>query len=138
MRVNFCNFHSIKGGNYRKSLSRIFGKNSVKVTVLLRVDLAKYFSDKRQFLVFPHCAREWVHKNFVKSPLFRKWELFVVYWFHEILVSFCNLMWIFSDFTVHAAVLPLFPCKNSVKSIHSDYTVSCFHGNIFHDWWRVD
>ena len=47
-------------GNDGNSLTRIFGKNFVKVTVLLnkllKSDLTKYFVGEREFLVFPHCA----------------------------------------------------------------------------------
>ena len=48
-------------GNHGNSLSPIFGKNFVKVTVCLnkllywRVDLTKYFfGEEREFLVFPY------------------------------------------------------------------------------------
>ena len=46
-------------GNYGNSLSRIFGKNFVKVTVLLNKLLKSWFDEiffgEREFLVFPHC-----------------------------------------------------------------------------------
>ena len=48
--------------NYGNLLSRSFGKNFVKVTVLLHNLLKSYFDEKkigeREFLVFPHCAVE--------------------------------------------------------------------------------
>ena len=38
-------------------ISRIFGKNFVKVTVLLKItkELTKFFFGEREFLAFPHC-----------------------------------------------------------------------------------
>ena len=43
-------------GNYGNSLSRIFGKNFVKVTVLLS-DLTKYLFSESKFPWFPQCAQ---------------------------------------------------------------------------------
>ena len=47
VRVNFCNFHSTQCGNYGNSLSRIFDKYSVKVTVLLNKLQKSWFDEKK-------------------------------------------------------------------------------------------
>ena len=58
-------------GNYGNSLSRIFGKNFVKVTVLLKKLLKSWFHEiffgEREFLKFPHCV-EVKLRNFNTLP----------------------------------------------------------------------
>ena len=53
-REFFCNFHTV-----HSRAGSIFGKNFVKVTVLLnklqKFDLTKNFFDETEFLVFPQC-----------------------------------------------------------------------------------
>ena len=63
MREDFCNCHTARV-EITGILSRIFGKNFVKLTVLLNkwnnkylVDLTKYFfGEESKFFIFPHCA----------------------------------------------------------------------------------
>ena len=79
--LQFCKFYSFlreinsgfacetQCGNYGNSLSRIFAKSFVKLTVLLNINkvLKSWFDEiflcKKEIIVFPHCVRYTLWKN---------------------------------------------------------------------------
>ena len=70
--------HNSQCGNYGNSLSRIFDKNYVKVTVLINNLLKSWFDEiflgEREFLVFPHCDVLWVLRKFTLIAFSQKFR----------------------------------------------------------------
>ena len=96
LAVKFHNFHSTEYGKCGNLLSRNFGKNFVKVTLLLKKLLKSWFDEiffgETKFFVFPH----FFGKNFVKATVFLNKPL--KSWFDEIFFQWDQ---IFHFSTVH-------------------------------------